>query len=98
MCFVVSTNRRIVKTSLGCIFPKYRWCGPGCSGPGEPINDVDACCMRHDQCLSRGISSCQCDMEFIKCLCPKINYQSEKGRIAAIMYYAMKFKTFFTCN
>ena len=43
------------------IFPGYKWCGPGCSGPRAPINDVDACCQRHDRCLSKGISPCQCD-------------------------------------
>ena len=25
-----------------CIFPGYNWCGPGCSGPDDPANDVDA--------------------------------------------------------
>jgi hypothetical protein len=81
-----------------CIFPNYRWCGPGCSGTGEPINDVDACCRRHDRCLLQGISSCRCDSEFMNCLRPKINHQTEKGRTASLMYHAMKLKSFFTCN
>ena len=50
-----------------CIFPGYRWCGPGCSGPGKPINDVDACCKAHDRCLKRH-SQCYCDRKFLECL------------------------------
>lgn len=86
------------KRQSRCIFPNYRWCGPGCSGPGEPINDVDACCRRHDRCLRQGVPACRCDSEFMKCLHPKINHHTEKGRTASLMYHAMKLKTFFTCN
>ncbi|MFZ0475992.1 MAG: hypothetical protein WAM18_11040 [Halobacillus sp.] len=25
-----------------CLIPGYRYCGPGCSGPGTPVNAVDA--------------------------------------------------------
>ncbi|MGM7722245.1 phospholipase [Metabacillus sp. Hm71] len=81
-----------------CIFPGYRWCGPGCSGSGAPINDVDACCLMHDKCLSRGRSICQCDREFINCLRSKINHRTEKGRKAAIMYEYMKIQSLFTCG
>ncbi|WP_442598092.1 phospholipase [Neobacillus sp. D3-1R] len=94
----MSINRRFVKQKSGCIFPHYRWCGPGCSGPGKPINDVDTCCMRHDECLKRGNSPCQCDDEFIHCLAPKINTYTRKGRVAETMYYAMKLKILFTCK
>lgn len=80
-----------------CIFPGYRWCGPGCSGPGAPINDVDTCCMRHDRYLSRGISPCKCDDEFMECLRSKMNPRTDKGRKAAIMYNFMKVKTSFLC-
>ena len=81
-----------------CIFPGYRWCGPGCSGPGAPINDVDSCCMRHDRCLSRGITPCRCDNEFLDCLKFKRNRHTQKGKNAALMYNFMKFKTTFTCG
>ncbi|MGJ7923080.1 phospholipase [Neobacillus sp. LXY-4] len=81
-----------------CLFPGYRWCGPGCSGPGAPINDVDACCYRHDRCLRMGRSRCECDREFLHCLKPKVNYHTDKGRKAAIMYGYMKFQTLFSCN
>lgn len=81
-----------------CIFPGYRWCGPGCSGPGAPINDVDGCCRRHDHCLKSGAHPCQCDFEFMDCLYHKRSRYSEKGRKAALMYDFMKFKTTFTCG
>ncbi|MEH7333924.1 phospholipase [Neobacillus drentensis] len=81
-----------------CIFPGYRWCGPGCSGPGAPINEVDACCQKHDQCLNKGISSCQCDKEFMDCLHNKRNRETDKGRKAALMYDFMKVRTSFTCG
>ncbi|WP_249305913.1 phospholipase [Lederbergia citrea] len=78
-----------------CVFPEYRWCGPGCSGPGAPINDVDACCYRHDRCYSSGRQHCQCDHELINCLQSKMNPHTVKGRQAALMYRVMKFKTTF---
>ncbi|PLR78176.1 phospholipase [Bacillus sp. V3-13] len=81
-----------------CIFPGYRWCGSGCSGPGAPFNDVDACCMKHDRCLKHGISPCQCDVEFMNCLRPKMNHRSKKARDAALMYHFTKLKTIFTCS
>ncbi|WP_083935090.1 phospholipase [Bacillus sp. 1NLA3E] len=82
-----------------CLFPGYRWCGPGCSGPGAPINDVDACCKSHDKCLRKERSRrCQCDREFVNCLRPKVNFHSEKGRTAALMYGYMNFQTMFSCS
>ena len=80
-----------------CIFPGYKWCGPGCSGPGMPVNDVDACCYQHDLCLRQGIPSCHCDQQFLNCLQPKINPYTQKGRQARLMYNAIKLKTAFTC-
>nr|WP_231597613.1 phospholipase [Bacillus sp. SA1-12] len=62
------------------------------------MNDVDACCFKHDRCLSRGSSICQCDQEFLNCLRSKINNRTEKGRKAAIMYEYMKFQRLFTCG
>lgn len=85
------------KSQLGlCIFPGYKWCGPGCSGPGAPINDVDACCRAHDLCLKRN-SPCFCDQQFMRCLHPKINPHTRKGRHAQIMYNYMKIQSFLTC-
>ncbi|UQD52194.1 phospholipase [Bacillus methanolicus] len=81
-----------------CIFPGYKWCGPGCSGPGAPINDVDACCKEHDYCYRKYGSSCRCDRSFLDCLRPKVNSYSQKGRQAVVMYNYMKLKYRFTCT
>ena len=79
-----------------CIFPGYRWCGPGCSGPGKPINDVDACCKAHDRCL-KSHSQCYCDRKFLECLRQKTDLTTKKGRVATLMYIYMKVQTVFTC-
>ncbi|WP_394138814.1 phospholipase [Cytobacillus oceanisediminis] len=80
-----------------CLFPGYKWCGPGCSGPGEPINDVDACCKAHDDCLEGGGSFCTCDRELLKCLRSKLNFHSKKGIIALIMFIYFNIQIVFTC-
>jgi len=53
-----------------CIYGRY--CGP-CNGPGDPIDDLDACCQAHDICLATlgdwtdpyKYKQCQCAL----CLC-----------------------------
>lgn len=91
-------RRRTGPPQRFCIFPGYKWCGPGCSGPGAPINDVDACCKAHDKCYQRFGPSCRCDRAFLDCLRPKVNSYSQKGRQAALMYNYMKIKQLFTCS
>ncbi|WP_084781839.1 phospholipase [Bacillus niameyensis] len=86
------------RTQSRCIFPGYNWCGPGCSGPGAPINDVDACCMRHDLCLRRNIDPCICDFAFMDCLRPKMSRPTPDGRHASLMYGAMRLRTSFRCR
>ncbi|MGF9887878.1 hypothetical protein ABEX78_04445 [Priestia megaterium] len=51
--------------------PGYKWCGPGCSGPGCPVNDVDCCCKYHDLCYEDYGSCHSCDEQFLDCLAPK---------------------------
>ncbi|TLS37007.1 phospholipase [Pseudalkalibacillus caeni] len=80
-----------------CIFPGYKWCGPGCSGPEEPINEVDAACKAHDFCYKKYGPSCKCDIAFMKQLEPLVNPYTEEGRHAQVMYQYMKFRTMFTC-
>jgi hypothetical protein len=47
------------------------WCGPGC-GSGNPIDNLDECCMAHDLCYdARGIGACSCDLELVGCALPK---------------------------
>ena len=93
---ILNKMKRGKSTTGFCLFPKYNWCGPGCSGPGGPYNDVDACCQGHDECLKRH-SQCYCDKKFRKCLRPKVSLTGEKGRVAAIMYAYMSIQTIFTC-
>lgn len=81
-----------------CVFPGYNWCGPGCNGPGEPINEVDAACKAHDKCYRGYGDRCKCDSEFLRRLRPHINQNSEKGRRARTLYNYMKIQTRFTCN
>lgn len=45
------------------------WCGPGCSGPSEPVDATDRCCMIHDKCYdANGYFNCQCDWDVLACL------------------------------
>jgi hypothetical protein len=90
-------RKRRERRQAPCIFPGYRWCGE-CSGPGAPVNDVDSCCRRHDFCISRGISPCECDAEFMNCLRPKIDPRTQKGRNAELMYRFMNVKTSLYCG
>ena len=48
--------------------PGYgNWCGPGNSGPGEPVNTLDRLCQQHDRCYAnRGYFACSCDRELIQ--------------------------------
>ena len=90
-------NRQQKQGFLGlCIFPGYHWCGPGCSGPGAPINRVDAACKAHDLCYRRGLSHCQCDREFLRRLQSCRNPRTREGRQANVIYNYMKAQAFFT--
>jgi hypothetical protein len=92
-------GRRKTRSFLSfCIFPGYKWCGPGCSGPGAPINAVDAACRAHDECYRRFGPSCRCDVEFLHRLRFIINPYTKEGRDARFLYYYMKLQTFFTCS
>lgn len=90
----MSRNRKSGK----CIFPNYRYCGPGCSGPGAPLNDVDACCKAHDECYRTYSSRCECDRMFLNCLKSKVNTRSDKGLDAALMYAYMKLQVAMMCG
>ncbi|WKD58596.1 hypothetical protein [Corynebacterium caspium] len=42
------------------------WCGPRHSGPQAPMDDLDAACMRHDECYgANGYFKCFCDANLI---------------------------------
>ncbi len=95
---MVTHYRRNRPRTGRCVFPGYRWCGPGCSGPGSPINDVDACCKRHDQCIERYGSSCECDRMFLDCLQSKLDSRTKKGRHARLMYQVIRLRYNLSCN
>jgi Phospholipase A2-like domain len=81
-----------------CVFPHYKWCGPGCSGPGTPINAVDAACRNHDLCYQKYGPTCKCDRLFLRQLESTINPHTKEGRQALLIYRYMRFQTFFKCN
>ena len=83
-----------------CMFPGYRWCGPGCSGPGDPINKVDQACKEHDECYSlhSNSSRCECDIDFMRKLDAYRNPHTEEGRRASAMYHYMRVQSFFRCR
>ena len=80
------------------VVPGYNWCGPGCNGPGAPINDLDAACKAHDDCYRRGRHACECDREFLKRLRPKINPYTREGRHARLMYNYIRLQSGITCG
>ncbi|MCH7322410.1 Parvovirus coat protein VP1-like protein [Solibacillus sp. MA9] len=80
---------------LGFCYPGYRYCGPGCTGPGKPTNPVDACCKLHDECYSRNGRTQYCDEMFYSCLSPKINNYSKTGRDAAMFTNIIKLRNKF---
>jgi hypothetical protein len=70
---------------LPCIYGN--WCGPGCGGPGGPIDNVDQCCQSHDRCYdARGYFACSCDRELLGCVWPKMSIWTAKGRAAIAVY------------
>lgn len=83
------------RSGLRFCIPGYRWCGPGCSGPGRPTNSVDACCKLHDECIRRNRQIKFCDQQFTKCLQPKINTHSKMGRDATLFYRFFQFRNKF---
>ena len=67
---------------LPCLYG--RWCGPGCSGPGAPIDALDTCCQTHDQCYSRrGYFNCGCDRALLDCIAPLRDPGTPMGRWAS---------------
>jgi hypothetical protein len=89
---IMNRSRR---TSPGFCIPGYRWCGPGCAGPGAPTNEVDACCKLHDECYRRFGPTKRCDQQFQNCLRPKINSRNKMGRDASLFYEYMRLRDIF---
>lgn len=81
-----------------CIFPGYNWCGPGCNGPGDPINEVDAACKEHDICYAQFGDRCLCDQELLRRLHPYLREDTPMGRHARVISNYIKLQTMFTCS
>lgn len=81
-----------------CLFPGYNWCGPGCNGPGGPVNAIDAACKAHDICYRQYDNRCYCDREFLQRLHPYLNEDSQMDRHARILYNYIRLQTTFTCG
>ncbi|MUK90334.1 Parvovirus coat protein VP1-like protein [Ornithinibacillus sp. L9] len=75
--------------------PGYRYCGPGCRGPGAPVNQLDYFCMQHDACYRQSSSRRACDEIFLRRLQPYIHRRDKIGRDAALMYRAISLKQSF---
>ncbi|MEK4520832.1 phospholipase [Psychrobacillus sp. FSL W7-1457] len=86
------------KRKRGFCLPGYNWCGPGCSGPGAPVNEVDAACMMHDLCYESGRGKCDCDHEFLKRLSPLVNPHTELGRHARLIHNYMRVRSNINCR
>ncbi|MFJ6207507.1 Parvovirus coat protein VP1-like protein [Lysinibacillus sp. NPDC092081] len=71
---------------FGFCYPGYKYCGPGCSGPGRPINAVDSCCKLHDECYARYGSTRFCDEMFQNCLRRQMNANTKMAKDAKLFY------------
>lgn len=91
-------HRRRYRRPKFCVFPGYRWCGPGCSGPGAPINETDAACKAHDECYRKTRNRCACDEAFIKKLTALQTPHTQEGRHARLMLQYMRLQRLFTCS
>jgi len=86
------------RMGFGFCLPGYRYCGPGCSGPGSPTNPVDACCKFHDECYlynRDGRTRRYCDDLFQQCLSQYAYMNNRLGRDARLFSRAINMKNFF---
>ncbi|RHW33390.1 Parvovirus coat protein VP1-like protein [Lysinibacillus yapensis] len=82
---------------IGYCAPGYRYCGPGCSGPGSPTNQVDACCKAHDECYFYNKDKSYrryCDNLFYQCLAPYTNHPNKIGRDARLFTRIIQLKNY----
>ncbi|MFZ5967056.1 MAG: hypothetical protein ACOYVK_07760 [Bacillota bacterium] len=83
-------KRSASKEGIPCIYGN--WCGPGCSGPGDPISPVDACCKEHDLCYGeKGYFNRSCDDALVDCLAPYV-VQGDKWAIIISKWFKRKRK------
>ncbi|MBF0807631.1 hypothetical protein E4U03_03235 [Rothia nasimurium] len=72
------------------------WCGPGHSGPGEPIDLLDSRCKDHDLCYGeKGYFNKSCDFQLVTRLTVDIVQGKYKGSVLA---KAIAIRAVFTPN
>lgn len=75
-------NRALYRASMP-IYGKY--CGPGHSGPGKPIDALDKACQKHDKCYgSRGYFACSCDKALLSDIVKALPHLSGKALVASV--------------
>ena len=84
------------RPNIGFCYPGYRYCGPGCSGPGAPVNEVDKCCQYHDHCYAQRHGKQYCDAIFLQCLNSYKNPSTKMGRDANLFSRAIILKNYFS--
>lgn len=66
------------------------WCGPGHSGPGEPVDRLDAACMAHDLCYrDDGYFNRDCDLALLRAIESDWDDYTRRQRFAAAAIYAV---------
>lgn len=77
-----------LQTRVGAFKVWGKYCGPKHSGPGKPIDILDAACKRHDDCYAkRGYLKCSCDQILIN----EINRDLPRmSKLAKTHAYAIK--------
>jgi V8-like Glu-specific endopeptidase len=74
---------------IPCVYGKWR--GPGCSGPGAPVDDVDQCCQAHDhRYANRGYFACSCNRKLLSYIAPKRDMNTPKGKAAWAVWGAFR--------
>lgn len=85
-------KRRKRRKGRGLCYPGYNWCGPGCSGPSAPTNQVDSCCKKHDLCYDKYGPTRECDEMLLNCLSSQINPRTKMGRDAELFFSIMRLR------
>ena len=85
-------RRRKRRKGRGLCYPGYNWCGPGCSGPAAPTNQVDSCCKKHDDCYDKNGPTRKCDEMLLNCLSSQINSRTKMGRDAELFFTIMRLR------
>lgn len=72
-------------------FPFHgRYCGPGHSGPGTPVDRLDSACRTHDRCYaSQGYGSRSCDITLMRWIVTNYNSLSGSQKAKAAIIYGV---------